>query len=93
MVNRCGHRPVTAGADGRLSLDDEACAKLFDWSQKGVCVPGQTVALDLLIKTIDPRVFDKTKYMDRCQRDWSAGSIGSYRSFRREVCEVGRARQ
>jgi hypothetical protein len=85
---RCGFRPVFVRGKGRLALDDEDCATLFRWSRNRVCVPEDTVALDLLTRTFDPRVFDRKKYRDRCERHLEAGRTDSYRAFRKDICEA-----
>jgi hypothetical protein len=88
VVDKCGARPLMRPGPGRLALDDEACKLLFDWNKSRVCVTEDTVGLDLLARTMDPRVFDRHKFAERCQRYLEAGRADSYRAFRQEICEV-----
>jgi hypothetical protein len=90
VYKSCGFRPVFVSRNGRLALDDDDCAELFRWSSNRVCVPEDTVALDLLTRVFDPRVFDRKKYRDRCDHYLEVGHTDSYRAFRKDICEVKR---
>lgn len=88
LVGRCGYRPVVARPEGRLELYDSDCAEMFKWSSRGDCVAEDTVAIELSVRELDPRVFDRTKYKQRCERYQSTGRTDDYRSFRDEVCSA-----
>jgi hypothetical protein len=90
---RCGFRPIFVRENGRLALNDEDCVALFNWSNKGLCAPDGTVILDLFVRMLDPRVFSATKYLERCEAQRASGRVDSYQSFRRDICEVRRARK
>lgn len=93
VYKTCGPRPIVIGDHGRLSLDEEDCASLFHWNNAKVCVPEDTVVLDLFTRMLDQRVFDRAKYTARCQRNLAFGRIESYKSFRMAICQAqGRRR-
>jgi hypothetical protein len=89
---KCGYRPTVAHNDGRVGLDEEDCAQLFGWSNDGSCFPESTVAQDLFVRVLNPWVFDSKKYSARCVSNQAAGHIDDYQSFRKEICEVRRAK-
>lgn len=86
VIDRCGYRP-TVISGGRQKLAEQDCRELFDWATDGICSVDDTVGLDLATRTLDPRVFDRNKYRNRCERR-AGGKADSYEDFRREVCEA-----
>lgn len=86
LLDRCGYRPIVSGAKGRPALSDQDCATLFRWSSEGICVPEETWALDMLTRQMDPRVFDRARYLARCDAHRAPGS-DNYAKFREAICE------
>jgi hypothetical protein len=88
VTKKCGYRPIVKRGDGGLELSDEDCKYLFDWHKDGLCKVEDTVALDLQTREMDPRVFNRERFLDYCTRHRTAGALNNYEAFKKKVCVV-----
>ena len=87
FIERCGFRPTARSPARRAQLADKDCRIIYAWARQQVCRPEDLANVQSeIVKQLDPKVFDLSRYTSACQRVAQSASAAPYAEFREGAC-------